>query len=187
MIRGKTGLLQWKKTDAVTSWFQNLHIQDQCQFFTFDIVDFYPSISEKLLENAISFAKQHADVGDKIVEIIQHCRKSMLVTNDATWVKNTGSLFDVTMSSFDGAEICDLVGLFLLHKLQVLFGKGNVGLYRDDGLAVLNNQPGPQSKRTRKRLIKLFQMHGLEITSESNLIQVNFLDVTLNLKILALP
>ena len=104
-LSGCKDLLEWKKTDAVTSWFQNLHNQDQCQFFTSDIVDFYPSVSEKLLENAISFAKQHADVGDKTAEIIQHCRKSMLVTNDATWVKNTGSLFDVTMGSFDGVEV----------------------------------------------------------------------------------
>ena len=93
-----------------------------------------------------------------------------------------GSLIDVTMGSFDGAEVCELVGLFLLHKLQVLFGKGNVGLYRDDGLAVLKNQSGPQSEKNRKRLIKLFHVHDLEITSEINLIQVNFLDVTLNLK-----
>ena len=106
----------------------------------------------------------------------------MLLLNDATWVKNTGSLFDVTMGFFDGAEVCELVGLFLFNKLHVLFGKGNVGLYRDDGLAVLKNQSGPQSERTRKRLIKLFQMHDLEITSEINLIQFNFLDVTLNLK-----
>ena len=38
--------------------------------------------------------------------------------------------FDVTIGSFDGAETCELVGMFLLSHLYV-----NVGLYRDDGLA----------------------------------------------------
>ena len=28
------------------------------------------------------------------------------------------SAFDVTMGSFDGAEICELVGLFILSKLK---------------------------------------------------------------------
>ena len=38
------------------------------------------------------------------------------------------------MGSFDSAEVTDLVGLFLLSKLQ---GLGvTIGLYRDDGLAL---------------------------------------------------
>ena len=54
------------------------------------------------------------------------------------WVKKTGNpLFDVTMGSFDGAELCELVGLYLLNKIKPLLGTGNVGLYRDDGLAIV--------------------------------------------------
>ena len=33
------------------------------------------------------------------------------------------------MGSFDGAEICELVGLYLLDKLSTLFEKECVGLY----------------------------------------------------------
>ena len=44
------------------------------------------------------------------------------------------------MGSFDGAEVCDLVGLFVLSKLQPL-GLSSVGLYRDDGLAVSDKTP----------------------------------------------
>ena len=39
------------------------------------------------------------------------------------------------MGSFDGAELCELVGLYLLSKLETLLGKPAVGLYRDDGLS----------------------------------------------------
>ena len=34
--------------------------------------------------------------------------------------KNVTSAFDVTMGSYDGAEICELVGLYLLSQLQNL-------------------------------------------------------------------
>ncbi len=46
-------------------------------------------------------------------------------------------MFDVTMGSFDGAELCELVGLFLLNELSQIFDKDHVGLYRDDGLMLL--------------------------------------------------
>ena len=42
----------------------------------------------------------------------------------------SNSLFDVTMGSLDGAEICELVSLFSLNHLGKRFGKENIGLYR---------------------------------------------------------
>ena len=60
------------------------------------------------------------------------------------WVKKgNDTLFDVTMGSFDGLEICELVGLYLLDKLSNLIVRENVGLYRDDGLAAINSSSGP--------------------------------------------
>ena len=41
--------------------------------------------------------------------------------------------------SYDGAETCELVGSFLLSQLQNL--DLNIGLYRDDGLAISNAAP----------------------------------------------
>ena len=90
-------------------------------------------------------------------------------------------MFDVTMGSFDGAEGCELVGLFLLYKMKHLFDCNCVGLYRDDGLAVPNNISGPKTDRTRKQLIKLFQDYDMKILVELNLTQTDFLDATLNL------
>ena len=52
---------------------------------------------------------------------------------------NIRSDFDVTMGSFDGAETCELVGLFLLSQLTHL--DVNVGLYRDDGPATCTKTP----------------------------------------------
>ena len=43
------------------------------------------------------------------------------------WVKKDGNpLFDVAMGSFDGAEVCELVGLHLLNKIKSLLGSNNV-------------------------------------------------------------
>ena len=64
--------------------------------------------------------------------------------------KNGNPLFDVTMGSFDGAEVCELVGLYLLNKIKSLLGSNNVGLYRDDGLAIVHKANGPKVDRLRK-------------------------------------
>ena len=85
------------------------------------------------------------------------------------------------MGSFDGAEICELVGLHLLDKLSSLIGRKNVGLYRDDGLAAINSSSGPVLDKMRKNIIALFKNEGLSITIETNLFETDFLDVTFNL------
>ena len=181
-IRRKSGLLQWRNSSAVIPWFRNFSNKNKCKFLVFDIVDFYPSISKKLLTDAINFGKQYSIIDSNASDIIFHCRKSVLFGKNSTWIKNNGSLFDVTMGSFDGAELCELVGLFLLSGLASIIGKSNVSLYRDDGLAILENTPGPDTERIKKNIIKFFQQNGLKITIDANFVQANFLDVTLNLQ-----
>ena len=111
-----------------------------------------------------------------------HCRKSLLFDNETAWTKkNHSNMFDVTMGSFDGAEVCELIGLFLLDNLSKNYGKKNVGLYREDGLVLLKNASGPQSERTRKDSTREFKRQGLNISISANLTICNFLDVTLNL------
>ena len=82
------------------------------------------------------------------------------------------------MGSFDGAEICKLVGLYLLDNLSSLNGTENVGLYRDDRP---NSSSGPVLDKMRKNIIALFKNEGLSITTETNLFETDFLDVTFNL------
>ena len=42
--------------------------------------------------------------------------------------------FDVAMGSFDGAERCELIGLYLLDILRKEWGDNKIGFYRDDGV-----------------------------------------------------
>ena len=113
--------------------------------------------------------------------VIQLACKSFLFSKDGLWVKKDYSLFNVTMGSYDVAEICEIVGLYLLSKFAVLLGKQNVGLYRDDGLAAINSCSGPVLDKTGKNIIYLFKNKGLNITIDTNLIETNFLDVWFNL------
>ena len=40
---------------------------------------------------------------------------SSSITENRGFKNNNSNLFDVTMGSYDGAEICELVGLFILN------------------------------------------------------------------------
>ena len=85
------------------------------------------------------------------------------------------------MGSYDGAEVCELVGLFILDKVKRECSEFELGLYRDDGLGITRNLNGPQTERLRKKLFRIFKSCGLKITVECNLVQADFLDVTFNL------
>ena len=109
-------------------------------------------------------------------------RRTLLFNNKEPWLKKSGNEeFDVPMGCFDGAEVCELVGVYILHLLRTVMRKDNVGLYRDDGLGILRNSSGPEIERKRKQIIQIFKSCGLNITVKTNLKTVDFLDVRLDL------
>ena len=181
-ILNKIDVNQWKNTDNVINWFNNIEYKKDCTFIQFDLKNFYPSITEEILEEAISFAKSLIDIDHHKIRTIKHCRKSLLFHNNVAWKKKTTtSCFDVFMASYDGAEVCELVGTFTLSKLENIIGKKNTGLYRDDGLAVLRNMNARGTDKMRKIILKLFREVGFQLEIKSNLKKVESLDVTLNL------
>lgn len=147
-----------------------------------DIKEFYPSITKETLSKAIDFAKKYTTITEKDTRTIFHCRKSMLIHNEGTWKKKTShDCFDVTMGSYDGAEVCELLGLFILNNLSELIQKKDIGLYRDDGLMVLRNKRGRATDKIRKEVINVFKDINFQIDIETSLKSVNFLDITLDL------
>jgi hypothetical protein len=182
-IRAKIGVNQWKNSQSVIEWFMCIENKERHSFLSFDIAEFYPSITKDLLDKAIDWAKNITHIPDQHKTIIYHARNSLLFNNKTPWVKrNNQSLFDVTMGSYDGAEICELVGLFILNELSKSLGKDRVGLYRDDGLVLLRGTSGRIADQTRKLLHRIFdEQFGLKITAEVNHQSVNFLDFTLDL------
>ena len=64
-IRSSTNLNQWRNTAAVINWFKKIPYKNNSKFIKFDIVDFYPFISEVLLGEALKFAKRFAEISDR--------------------------------------------------------------------------------------------------------------------------
>ena len=138
-IVSTTDLNQWKNADSVLAWFNKIPNKPSYSFIT-DIIDFYPSISEDLLIEALTFAAQLDEITDKEKATIIQAKNSLLFDENVVWCKKeSNSLFDVTMGSFDSAETCELVGSYLLSKLSPLLGNAV-------GLAALNKN----AKRNRK-------------------------------------
>ena len=174
---------QWKDTSTFIKRFNSLNEKNKCSFLQFDIAESYPSISVELLSKSINHARRYSTISEEDTEIILQSRKSLLFSIEEHWIKrNDNEMFDVTMGSYDGAEICELVGLLILYRLGQLFNNANNELYRDDGLACFHAISGPQADSIRKLFINTFKKEfGLKITIETNLKIVNFLDITLNL------
>ena len=85
------------------------------------------------------------------------------------------------MGSYDGAEICELVGIYMLTHLATTIKKSDCRLYRDDGLGIQRNVNWQQINRTRKNIIEIFKDVGFSIDIETKSKVVDFLDLTYNL------
>ena len=85
------------------------------------------------------------------------------------------------MTSFDGAEICELLGIHILSSLSNKLDQQSTGLYRDNGLVFLRNTSKQKTDQIRKDIIEIFQNAGFKIETKTNLHIVDFLDVTFNL------
>ena len=64
-IRQKLGLQQWRSTTDTLNWFKNLKQKHKLKFLVLDIVDFYPSINEKLFETTLNFANTITPISDE--------------------------------------------------------------------------------------------------------------------------
>ena len=123
----------------------------------------------------ISYAKTQVYIPNDHLEIIFHVRKSLLFDKNIPWIKkNNDSMFNVTMGSNDGAVVCELVGLYILSILSRKYQKSDIGLYRDDGLAIFKSTSGPKMERIKKDIIASFKKLNLKIVIESNMKIVNF-------------
>ena len=178
-IRQKNGLKQWKCTDSVIDWFKRNQNKRNKKFIQFDVVNFYPSISSELLAAAIQWARQFIDISEEQEKILMEAKKTLIFRNGTPWCKKGASDFDIGQGSFDGAETCELIGLYILCELAKL--NIDVGLYRDDGLAVTSATPR-QVENLKKKISEVFRKNKLEVTIDANLKTVDFLDITMELE-----
>ena len=138
-LRKITGFKQWRNATSVVAWFNAIPNKQNSTFLKFDLVDFYPRISEKFFTLALNQAREVMDNGDTTTKIIVHACKLLSFCEGTSWIKKPVVQFNLDMGLLVGAEICKLVRLFLLHQLFSILDKDDVGLYRDNGRAVLQN------------------------------------------------
>ena len=67
-IRSASRLVPWKNSFEVIEGFNNVQNKSKKFFINFDIVNFYPSITENHLINAINFAKKYTTVEDRDIK-----------------------------------------------------------------------------------------------------------------------
>ena len=85
---------------------------------------------------------------------------------------------DVPLGCFDGAEVSELLGSYMLIQLTHCVNKESIGLYRDDGLGVFPNISKPEIERKKKQIVEIFKECELYVTTQCNLKLVEFLEVT---------
>ena len=77
----KTNVNQWKYSASLIKWFKRIANKKALSFVDFDVQSFYPFISEKLLTDAISYAKLLANITEEEYSITMQSRKIFLFQN----------------------------------------------------------------------------------------------------------
>ena len=97
-LRLALNINQWKSTKDCIKWFEEK--DDGCSFIKYDYKDFYPSITERTSDRALDLAKEYMVIPLDKVEIIKHCRKTLLYYEDSIWIKKgDGGNFDVSIGA----------------------------------------------------------------------------------------
>ena len=78
-----TSAIQWKNTGALINWFNSIPDKQDCSFLTYDVVKFYPSITQKLLQEAL-----HVYVCFQIHEHHHACKENIIIPRQSIMAEN---------------------------------------------------------------------------------------------------
>ena len=70
-ITSTSNFNQWKNTTSEIEWFKAIENKQHHSFICFDIVEFYPSISQDLLNRAVDFASAYDNITSDERNIMQ--------------------------------------------------------------------------------------------------------------------
>ena len=122
-LRNLLHLNQWKNIQEVIDWFKGIDNKQHYKFIMFDIKDLYSSVLKELfLTDALTLAETVINLDDHD-KIIYHSLKSLLFSQEQTWMKKRSDLFDVSMGAYNGVEMCELIGILLLNLLGQQYEK----------------------------------------------------------------
>ena len=95
------------------------------KFVIFDIKDFYPSTTQDLLNEALNFAGEYIHISKCDIDVITQGNHYCLMAPISRLI-NREVLLDVSMGACDGAEVCALVGTYMLDLLSKKYNKNDV-------------------------------------------------------------
>ena len=76
-----------ESSHSVIKWFKNLKNKQNCHFITFDVVNFYPSITSELLIEALYWAGGVVKITEREKNIILEAKQSLLYKAGEPWKK----------------------------------------------------------------------------------------------------
>lgn len=69
-------------------------------------------------------------------------------------MREEGGSFDVTIGAYDGTEVCEIIGIYMLYLLGKKYDSKHIGLYWHDRLALLTKVNRPASEK--KNIYNIF-------------------------------
>ena len=134
----------WQNFSVIIDWFKDIQQKSLYTFTVYDIPESFPSVTEKLLKNALDFAQRHIEIKQNNLDLIFHTRKSE---------KRKGKW---RIWCYNGKQRRSwevrVVGLFLLYGIGEKLNKDEIGFYRDDGLTCFKNNNGHQKSEIRNQM-----------------------------------
>ena len=91
-IRQTTNMNQWKNTNEAIEWYKQIEDKPTQTFISFDVCDFYPSITRELLQKVIHFANTFDTITEHDKHIILHTKQTLLYNNNCPWRKRSNQL-----------------------------------------------------------------------------------------------
>ena len=87
----------------------------------------------------------------------------------------------MSIGSFDGAKICELIGCLLLHSLSNIIDPSYHSLYGDDVLIIGDNCIPRKGDVIRKKLYWLINKFDFKLDIQNNFKITEFSDITFSL------
>ena len=130
---------------------------------------FYLLIMEKTVDEALNMARECILIPEDKINIFKHCHKLLLYLNEDLWIKKGSCNFNNLISSFDGAQLCKLIGCLLLCNLSNIIDSCNHGLHQDYVLIIVDDCTPRTGNMIRKKLHWLFNKFGFKLDIQTNL------------------
>ena len=84
--------------------------------------------------------------------MINQARKIVLFNENPHWDKRESK--DVPRGCFDGTELFELVGTYILNQLKDAFQRHSVGLNKDEDFAVVKDLSRPEIEIMKSKSLK---------------------------------